>query len=228
MNIKLLLTYEQNQTNNDSLHRIERTPRYDLELKECINHWRKNAGILKDIEIIVHTDKPLDMDNVTVIVQPFEKKLKSKYGFVNVHESGLLAHKLYPNNTFIHIDLDMYLQKELPLSLFEKDTIGVYSRIDEAHQREKLFGDRLAETDFIVSTSDIFYKKYFWFYNSVKKICDNKNCDDYDVEEYVADFLIKSLNLDIFENYEIGQGFHLNLDSPYFIHRHIYEDDYKL
>lgn len=228
MDIKLLLTYEQNQTNNASLHRIERTPRYDLELKECIKHWRKNGGALKDIEIVVHSDKELEMDDVTVIVQPFEKKLKSEYGFVNVHETGLLAHKLYPNTTFIHIDLDMYLQKELPLSLFEKDTIGVYSRVDEPYQREKIFGDRLAETDFIISTSDIFYKKYFWFYNTIKKICDDKKCDEYDIEEYVADFLIKRLNLSVFENYEIGQGFHLKLTSPYFIHKHIYEDNYKL
>lgn len=224
--MKLILTFEKNQTNTNLLKRVKETPDYELELERCIDSWRTNAGWLKNIDILVHCDeKPTkNIKTVQYFVKPFEKKLKSRYGFVNVHESGLFFHSI-TRDTLLHIDLDMYLERPLPKNIFKEDIIGVYSKDDEKVQRPKLFGDCLAETDFIFTTSDFFYKEYYKFYNSIKKIIKSKGLDDYDVEEYVADFIILKHNLKTFKDYEYGEGFLGKPNNPFFKHSHIYKHD---
>ena len=206
--MKLILTFEKNQTNISSLKRVKATPDYEQELERCIDSWRTNAGWLKNIDILVHCDeKPTkNIKTVQYFVKPFEKKLKSSYGFVNVHESGLFFHSI-TRDTLLHIDLDMYLERPLPKNIFKEDIIGVYSKDDEKVQRPKLFGDCLAETDFIFTTSDFFYKEYYKFYNSIRKIIKCKKLDEYDVEEYTADYILSKYNLNTFQNYEYGEGF---------------------
>ena len=222
--MKLILTFEKNQTNTNLLKRVKETPDYELELERCVDSWRSNAGPLRNIDIFVHCDeKPSkNIKTVEYFVKPFEKKLKSSYGFVNVHESGLFFHSI-TKESLLHIDLDMILERPLPNDIFSKDTLGVYSKKDEQVQRQKLFGNFLAETDFIFTTSDFFYKEYYKFYNSIRKIIKCKKLDEYDVEEYTADFILSKYNLNTFQNYEYGEGFLGKPDYPFFKHEHIYK-----
>lgn len=223
--IKLLLVYQENAKNNRILNdRIKYGRDYYKELIKCIESWRKNGGKYKDIDVVIFSDvqiKDLNFNNIKWYKMDFNK-LDSKYGFVNVHIAGLEAHKIYPQTRFIHIDLDMYLQRELPDNIFNiKETIiGVYSCEDEPKQRKKIFGERLVETDFIVSSTPHFYKNYLKYYDFVRLKLKNK-VDEYDIEEYVADFIQSKFNYKIFERYEIGEGFYNIIQNPYFLHYHL-------
>lgn len=222
MDISLLLVYQDKATNNNiSNNRITYKRDYYRELLKCIYSWRLNGGIYKDIPIRIFSDVNINIDGCENIVMNFNSKYKSKYGFINVHLAGLKAHEMFKNCRFIHIDLDMYLQRELPRDIVEteKTVLGVYSQSDEPHQRKKIFSDKLIETDFIASSDNLFYSEYFKYYNFIKQKL--KNEDDYDVEEYVADYLYSRHKFKIFEDYEVGEGFYNDVANPYFIHEHI-------
>lgn len=227
MNKALILTYEQNQTNVDQSG-LHGKADYFKELKRCIESWRANAGYLKDIPIYVHSDAEIDLDypGVFVVVKPYKKDLQSDFGFVRIYESGMMFQEMLPGWCLIHIDLDMVIKRELPRELFSFDgyttVVGVYSKEDEEHQRQKVYGDYLAETDFIITKDSSFYSDYIRSYNAIRKIILSKGLREYDVEEYVADYLIYKKEYKIFERYEIGQGFYNKIDNPIFEHNHIY------
>ena len=228
--IALILTYENIETNTPNKNLIDYKRNYLDELKLCIKSWRNNAGWLKDILILVHSDIDLDLGkNIKIIKKKFKKPLKSEYGFVNIYESGLIFNDLYPDYILLHIDLDMFCLRELPKFLFESilkcnTIIGVYSEEDESYQRKKLFGNYLAETDFILTYKSNFYQKYIETYPKIKKFLDItkplKENTEYNIEEYVADYLMNINNIDFFERYEIGESFYNKIDKPFFIHSH--------
>ncbi|HEG0266489.1 TPA: hypothetical protein SB288_001442 [Campylobacter coli] len=225
-NILLNLTYEKNARNN-MLKTVHKPRHYYNELLHCIDCWRNNGGSLKNIDILVCTDDTtlkLPFDNIKYLYVNFDNSL-SDYGFVNIYKAGQVATNNYPNFTHIHIDLDMYVLRDpSEILLFRGNTaLGVYSIEDENYQRKKIFGTRLAETDLIITKpGSNFYNLYLKEFNKIAKILRARNTSEYDIEEYVADWMLFKNEYDVIEEYEYGESFKCKPVNPLFLHHHKY------
>lgn len=197
---------------------------YCKECERCVDEWRKNAGWLKDIEIKIYSN--IEITELPPGVEwkyfDFQQNIGARlgYDFDSVHLAGVQAHQDYPSTTFIHIDLDMCILRELPKELFEFDTVmGVYGALESP--RQKKFGKWLAESDFIItSPKSTFYQDFFKCSKVVLRSAGICTCD-YWAEEYICDYLLNNRGYHVFENYEYGQGFDTKPDNPYFWHCHI-------
>ena len=218
---------------------------YQLEAFRCIKYWRKNAGWLKDIKIIVDYSGENEMEekiesklkspeyDATINYSTFKKSL----GFFDVH-FGIknLMDNFLTKPIIIHIDLDMILLKEIPKEFFEplltKDLIiGGYNPEDYAIQRSPIYGDRIYNTNLIINKS-----KEYSEYNFYKEITDiystYKDTPDYYLDETLAESTI-NMNLNKIHEvifYEMGEGYSNNLehlDKIYFWEEHIYRDKPK-
>lgn len=198
---------------------------YPQECERCVSEWRKNAGWLKDIDIKIYsnveiTELPSGVEYVYTDFMRPRNAPRLKYDYDSVHLAGLQAHQDFPEATFVHIDLDMCILRELPKDLFDHETVmGVYSFLD--NPRPKLYGDLLAESDFIITApSSTFYQDFFNLGNvalRAKRVC---QCD-YWAEEYICDYLLNTKGYHTFKDYEYGQGFAGKPKDPYFWHQHI-------
>lgn len=196
---------------------------YEAEFRRCIAEWRKNAGWLKDIEILIYSDIELDNlpENVTWKYYDFmDDGQMFSHNYAACHQAGRMAELDYPESTLLHIDMDMCILKPLPEELFNHDTvIGVYGSLD--NPRDKIIGDYFAESDFIItSPKSTFYSDFFKVAKLVMRTYNICPCN-YWAEEYVCDYLLATKKYHIFEDYEYGQGFDTVPNSPYFLHVHI-------
>lgn len=218
MDIKLLLVLKYGELSTEKYD-------YCAECERCVKEWRKNAGWLKDIDIKIYSDIEITElpDGVEWKYFDFQRPQRAvhfKYDFDSVHLAGMQAHRDYPETTFIHIDLDMCALRELPKDLFNHETVmGVYGFLD--NPRPKIFGELLAESDFIITApSSKFYEEFTSCASlalSAGHIC---SCD-YWAEEYVCDYLLNRRGYYAFKDYEYGQGFESKPKDPYFWHCHI-------
>ena len=220
---------------------------YYQECIRCIRSWRINGGWLKDIFVMIdyigesltqdQKDEMVSLDKVSIFSSEDNKKDNKKdNGFFDVHYSGKRIRDLNLDDVItIHIDLDMILLREIPVNFFnpllKKDLIiGGYNIEDYALQRKPIFGDRIFNTNLVITKN----KEYssFDFYEEMikgyKKIRSENKLNYYSEETLVEKVLLnKEGKYSEQTNYEMGEGYANNLDTLpniYFWEEHIYRN----
>ena len=220
---------------------------YYQECIRCIRSWRINGGWLKDIFVMIdyigesltqdQKDEMVSLDKVSIFSSEDNKKDNKKdNGFFDVHYSGKRMRDLNLDGVItIHIDLDMILLREIPINFFnpllKKDLIiGGYNIEDYALQRKPIFGDRIFNTNLVITKN----KEYssFDFYEEMikgyKKIRSENKLNYYSEETLVEKVLLnKEGKYSEQTNYEMGEGYANNLDTLpniYFWEEHIYRN----
>ena len=220
---------------------------YYQECIRCIKSWRINGGWLKDIFIIIdyigesltqdQKDELISLNKVSIFSSEDNKKDNKKdNGFFDVHYSGKRIRDLNLDGVItIHIDLDMILLREIPVNFFspllKKDLIiGGYNIEDYEYQRKPIFGDRIFNTNLVITKN----KEYssFDFYEEMikgyKKIRNENKLNYYSEETLVEKVLLnKEGKYSEQTNYEMGEGYANNLDTLpniYFWEEHIYRN----
>ena len=212
---------------------------YYQECIRCIKSWRINGGWLKDIFVIIdyigesltqdQKDELISLNKVSIFSSEDNKKDNS---FFDVHYSGKRIRDLNLDGIItIHIDLDMILLREIPVNFFspliEKDLIiGGYNIEDYEYQRKPLFGNRIFNTNLIITKS----KEYSFldFYKEmIKEYSSYPDKTDYYLDETLVEkvLLKQEFNYSEQTNYEMGEGYVNNLDALpdiYFWEEHIY------
>ena len=212
---------------------------YYQECIRCIKSWRINGGWLKDIFIIIdyigesltqdQKDELISLNKVSTFSPEENEKDNS---FFDVHYSGKRIRDLNLDGIItIHIDLDMILLREIPVNFFspliEKDLIiGGYNIEDYEYQRKPLFGNRIFNTNLIITKS----KEYSFldFYKEmIKEYSSYPDKTDYYIDETLVEkvLLKQEFNYSEQTNYEMGEGYVNNLDTLpdiYFWEEHIY------
>lgn len=233
----MILTVDGQDCLNNVIQNMDRD--YEAESLACIESWRKNAGWLKDIPIIVHSpantikdetiDAYVEMEGVCYVVDKM-KMVDHGFGFYNVHYSGMYMeeHLTEQYEYTIHIDLDMETLRELPKSLFETDAkvlLGVYNEEDYEIQRRPMFSKdgvpTITNTDFIIAD------RSFGFYRKIVELIENFDITtidrEYDMEEYCADEMLSTYDeIQGVKGYEQGEGYRYQetFDDCYFWHEH--------
>lgn len=212
---------------------------YYQECIRCIKSWRINGGWLKDIFVIIdyigesltqeQKDELISLNKVSIFSPEENEKDNS---FFDVHYSGKRIRDLNLDGVItIHIDLDMILLREIPVNFFspliEKDLIiGGYNIEDYEYQRKPLFGNRIFNTNLIITKS----KEYSFldFYKEmIKEYSSYPDKTDYYIDETLVEkvLLKQEFNYSEQTNYEMGEGYTNNLDALpdiYFWEEHIY------
>ena len=212
---------------------------YYLECIRCIKSWRINGGWLKDIFVIIdyigesltqdQKDELISLNKVSIF-SPEENEKDN--GFFDVHYSGKRIRDLNLDGAItIHIDLDMILLREIPVNFFspliEKDLIiGGYNIEDYEYQRKPSFGNRIFNTNLIITKS----KEYSFldFYKEmIKEYSSYPDKTDYYIDETLVEKVLLNQEFNYLEQtyYEMGEGYVNNLDALpdiYFWEEHIY------
>ena len=214
---------------------------YYQECIRCIKSWRINGGWLKDIFIIIdyigesltqdQKDELISLNKVSIF-SPEENEKDNN--FFDVHYSGKRIRDLNLDGVItIHIDLDMILLREIPVNFFspliEKDLIiGGYNIEDYSLQRTPLFGNRIFNTNLVITKSKEY--SFFDFYEEmIKEYTSYPDKTDYYIDETLVEKILlnKEYNYSEQTNYEMGEGYANNLDTLpniYFWEEHIYRN----
>lgn len=212
---------------------------YYQECIRCIKSWRINGGWLKDIFIIIdyigesltqdQKDELISLNKVSIFSPEENEKDNS---FFDVHYSGKRIRDLNLDGIItIHIDLDMILLREIPVNFFspliEKDLIiGGYNIEDYEYQRKPLFGNRIFNTNLVITKSKEY--SFFDFYEEmIKEYSSYPDKTDYYIDETLVEKVLLNQEFNYLEQtyYEMGEGYTNNLDALpdiYFWEEHIY------
>ena len=212
---------------------------YYQECIRCIKSWRINGGWLKDIFIIIdyigesltqeQKDELISLNKVSIFSPEENEKDNS---FFDVHYSGKRIRDLNLDGIItIHIDLDMILLREIPVNFFspliEKDLIiGGYNIEDYEYQRKPLFGNRIFNTNLVITKSKEY--SFFDFYEEmIKEYSSYPDKTDYYIDETLVEKVLLNQEFNYLEQtyYEMGEGYVNNLDALpdiYFWEEHIY------
>ena len=238
----LILTVENkksiNNINNNSLEERD----FEKESIRCIKNWRLNGGWLKNIPIYIHcpslelskeTIQHYNDYNAVLLYNYIEDIYKYDYGFINVHYSGKYFSSILKEDILIHIDLDMELLRPLSVDFFDpilknnfEVMVGGYSNSDYKNQRKPLFGNRIFNTNLIITKS----KEYSFldFYKEmIKEYSSYPDKTDYYIDETLVEKVLLNQEFNYLEQtyYEMGEGYVNNLDTLpdiYFWEEHIY------
>ena len=212
---------------------------YYQECIRCIKSWRINGGWLKDIFVIIdYIGESLTQEqkaelislNKVSIFSPEENEKDNS--FFDVHYSGKRIRDLNLDGVItIHIDLDMILLREIPVNFFspliEKDLIiGGYNIEDYEYQRKPLFGNRIFNTNLVITKSKEY--SFFDFYEEmIKEYSSYPDKTDYYIDETLVEKILLNQEFNYLEQtyYEMGEGYTNNLDALpdiYFWEEHIY------
>ena len=212
---------------------------YYQECIRCIKSWRINGGWLKDIFVIIdyigesltqeQKDELISLNKVSIFSPEENEKDNS---FFDVHYSGKRIRDLNLDGVItIHIDLDMILLREIPVNFFspliEKDLIiGGYNIEDYEYQRKPLFGNRIFNTNLVITKSKEY--SFFDFYEEmIKEYSSYPDKTDYYIDETLVEKVLLNQEFNYLEQtyYEMGEGYTNNLDALpdiYFWEEHIY------
>ena len=214
---------------------------YYQECIRCIKSWRINGGWLKDIFVIIdYIGESLTQDqkeelislNKVSIFSPEENEKDNS--FFDVHYSGKRMRDLNLDGVItIHIDLDMILLREIPVNFFspliEKDLIiGGYNIEDYEYQRKPLFGNRIFNTNLVITKSKEY--SFFDFYEEmIKEYSSYPDKTDYYIDETLVEKVLLNQEFNYLEQtyYEMGEGYANNLEALpdiYFWEEHIYRN----
>ena len=212
---------------------------YYQECIRCIKSWRINGGWLKDIFIIIdyigesltqeQKDELISLNKVSIFSPEDNKK---DNGFFDVHYSGKRIRDLNLDDVItIHIDLDMILLREIPVNFFspliEKDLIiGGYNIEDYEYQRKPIFGDRIFNTNLVITKSKE-YSSFNFYEEMIKEYISYPDKTDYYIDETLVEKVLLNQEFNYLEQtyYEMGEGYVNNLDALpdiYFWEEHIY------
>jgi len=212
MNVALVTHIEGNSINAKNFNL-----KYDYE-KEAIlafKSWRKNGGYLKDIPIYAicltkntiskETQEELKKLNVTYIEDYQSETDNFKNGFEIIPFLGkYISKKIKSYEFIIHIDLDMYLFKELDNSLFDynKITIGGHTKnfhfyLENNFQNIKNIKHPFMNTGFMIIPQQFRENFFNDFYNKFKEL----------EKLFFEKKIYKEYNLKV--DYEIDQKSHL-------------------
>lgn len=214
---------------------------YYQECIRCIKSWRINGGWLKDIFIIIdyigesltqdQKDELISLNKVSIFSTEENEKDNN---FFDVHYSGKRIRDLNLDGVItIHIDLDMILLREIPVNFFspliEKDLIiGGYNIEDYSLQRTPLFGNRIFNTNLVITKSKEY--SFFDFYEEMIKEYENYMGKlNYYSEETLVEKVLLNQEFNYLEQtyYEMGEGYANNLEALpdiYFWEEHIYRN----
>lgn len=213
---------------------------YYQECIRCIKSWRINGGWLKDISIIIDyvgenlsqemRTELTSINNVTLC--SLEEMDITDRGFFDVHYSGeRLRHYDLDGVITIHIDLDMILLREIPIDFFipllEKDLIiGGYNDEDYEYQRKPTFGNRIFNTNLIITKSKD-YSSFDFYTEMIKAYSSCPDKTDYYSDETLVEKVLLNKEDNYLEQtyYEMGEGYANNLEALpniYFWEEHIY------
>ena len=212
---------------------------YYQECIRCIKSWRINGGWLKDIFVMIdyigesltqdQKDELVSLDKVSIF-SPEENEKDNN--FFDVHYSGKRIRDLNLDGVItIHIDLDMILLREIPVNFFspllKKDLIiGGYNIEDYEYQRKPIFGDRIFNTNLVITKSKEY--SFFDFYEEmIKEYSSYPDKTDYYIDETLVEKVLLNQEFNYLEQtyYEMGEGYTNNLDALpdiYFWEEHIY------
>ena len=212
---------------------------YYQECIRCIKSWRINGGWLKDIFVIIdyigesltqeQKDELISLNKVSIFSPEENEKDNS---FFDVHYSGKRIRDLNLDGVItIHIDLDMILLREIPVNFFspliEKDLIiGGYNIEDYEYQRKPLFGNRIFNTNLVITKSKEY--SFFDFYEEmIKEYSSYPDKTDYYIDETLVEKVLLNQEFNYLEQtyYEMGEGYVNNLvalPDIYFWEEHIY------
>ena len=212
---------------------------YYKECIRCIKSWRINGGWLKDIFIIIdyigesltqdQKDELISLNKVSIF-SPEENEKDNN--FFDVHYSGKRIRDLNLDGIItIHIDLDMILLREIPVNFFspliEKDLIiGGYNIEDYEYQRKPIFGDRIFNTNLVI-TKNKEYSSFDFYEEMIKEYSSYPDKTDYYIDETLVEKVLLNQEFNYLEQtyYEMGEGYTNNLDALpdiYFWEEHIY------
>ena len=214
---------------------------YYQECIRCIKSWRINGGWLKDIFIIIdyigesltqdQKDELISLNKISIF-SPEENEKDNN--FFDVHYSGKRIKDLNLDEVItIHIDLDMILLREIPVNFFspllKKDLIiGGYNIEDYEYQRKPIFGDRIFNTNLVI-TKNKEYSSFDFYEEMIKEYISYPDKTDYYIDETLVEKILlnKEYNYSEQTNYEMGEGYANNLDTLpniYFWEEHIYRN----
>ena len=238
-NYKLHLVLPDPKSLNNGSNTDGNIREYYQECIRCIKSWRINGGWLKDIFIIIdyigesltqeQKDELISLNKVSIF-SPEDNK--NDNGFFDVHYSGKRIRDLNLDGVItIHIDLDMILLREIPVNFFspliEKDLIiGGYNIEDYSLQRTPLFGNRIFNTNLVITKSKEY--SFFDFYEEmIKEYSSYPDKTDYYIDETLVEKVLLNQEFNYLEQtyYEMGEGYTNNLDALpdiYFWEEHIY------
>ena len=152
---------------------------YEIEALKCFKAWRKNAGILKNIDIYcicVTNNQPSKktiqkIQNLGVnYIHEYNNISKSfNNGFWNKPLGCSILENKLNYEYFIHIDLDMYLLKELKKDIYCNSCL-IYDKLDSKQER-KLFDNNIPyNTCFMTSIKkDKIFTKWLNILLDIKK-----------------------------------------------------------
>lgn len=259
MNTALVLVIENSEENigvGELYDNLEPQRRGKEPLEEeailCVESWRKNAGLFKDIPIFVicpskktpkkKTIKDLVKLNCTYLEKYFPETDDFECGYWNVPLACSWFEAYCPFQYMMHIDLDMKVLKPLDnigWAFFENPhtqaIVGVIPENDKKafHPFNIEFN---FETNMILArTSEQFYS--FWW-RFVKEIEDRIKSGKMeiperflsDIEEYAVDMMYwNDWDIEPLKYYQVGTRYRTDdiptqyLEKIYFHHNHIYE-----
>lgn len=254
MNYALVTAIEGDAGNlNEQKGIIKNKRLFESEAVICFQHWRKNAGWLKDIPIYTYcpthntvteeTKEKFKQLGVTYIeqYQPVTETFIS--GFLNVPLVCMLLEKQLTEDVLIKIDLDMNIIKPLPEELVNSNTLicGQYDDYCAAQQRKMNEGwGNPYDTGFTISRRDSGFYQFFYqvlmdTMNSVDPVWEEvrKVSGDYYLEEYVMDKIAYTNMWPVqpIQKYQVGEWYtpvaefsDEQLKQVYFWHEHILHD----
>lgn len=249
MNVALITVIESDEVNIDSKNTTFKRL-FEKEAIRCFTHWRKNGGVLSNIDIYTvcitkntisnSTKEKLKELNVTYIESYHPETENFDCGFYNKPLGCKYFEDILEHDFLIHIDLDMYLMTE---PKFEwKNSCMIYDKKQILSERIHLDNSVIDtfNTCFMLmkredkifdkwwnklKSMDLHYKKEKKYYES-----NYKNLEYRKLEELSFDVLSKEISIHNISNCIFGETYTKlsdmsveELEKIYFHHFHIYE-----
>jgi len=214
---------------------------YEKEAINCVKMWRKNGGYLKDIDIICAIPSKRYVSEKTIqTLQDMGVDCSFKYtidyekypcGYWNVPFTGSILENTCKTDYIIHIDLDMYLIREIPFNYLFPFNSKVKIAINEHRPTNQCDIDIKPIYPFEINTGFIVSETKSMFYNDWWKKLKEKsedldiNSPEYSIwEERICDIMHFENNYDFefFHDYQINgdNNYNLKNDDTYFLHYH--------
>jgi hypothetical protein len=217
---------------------------YENEAIKCVKSWRENGGWLKDIDIVCFrpSDREICQETLTIL-RSYDVKCDFTYtidrenypcGYWNVPFAGRLLEDMNLTRYIIHIDLDMFLMRELPLDfifpkedVFAKIAINEHRPTDQPEVNIEPIYPFEINTGFIVSRTDKYFYSIWWEHLKNKSMTLDPNDPNYSIwEERICDemYFDMGYRFDFFDKYQLNSDVSDYSDKDmkglYFLHGH--------
>jgi len=217
---------------------------YEREAITCVEYWRKNGGVYKDIPIYainlnenppwgktIETLEKMDVIYVEDYLKHITKDFPCGYWNTPFALNYLENNHIVYEDLLIHIDLDMYLMRNPPENMFQisedkicKIAINKYRPTDSLDYKiSPIYPFEIATNLIVSERKKHFYKTWwstlFYIWKTRKHNFDMKTLCIY--EERVID---EMYHHDVYDMEFFDVDYQMEEDSktlPYFIHSHM-------